>query len=53
VATSRTPRLRRRGLLATPALVAAAVTVAARPAPAAAATTAPRAECLADLIEAS
>ncbi|MFD6640391.1 hypothetical protein ACFWDK_23865 [Micromonospora chalcea] len=45
--TSRSPRLRRRGLLGVPALVAAAVTVAVRPGTAHAA---PKAECLADLL---
>ncbi|MFI6327580.1 hypothetical protein ACIBBG_04715 [Micromonospora chersina] len=45
--TSRTVRLRRRGLLGIPALVAAALTVVARPRAAAAA---PKAECLADLL---
>ncbi|MER7889356.1 hypothetical protein AB0C04_27160 [Micromonospora sp. NPDC048909] len=48
MATSRSVRLRRRGLLGIPALVAAALTaVAVRPAPAAAA---PKPECLADLL---
>ncbi|MEH0933690.1 hypothetical protein [Micromonospora psammae] len=48
MATSRTTRLRRRGVLGIPALLAAALTtVTARPAPAAAA---PRVECLADLL---
>ncbi|WBB80664.1 hypothetical protein O7606_04530 [Micromonospora sp. WMMD882] len=47
---SRSIRLRRRGLLGIPALVAAAFTVVAKPAPARAAT---RVECLADLIEES
>ncbi|MEO3778402.1 hypothetical protein ABGB16_16425 [Micromonospora sp. B11E3] len=46
--TPRSPRLRRRGLLGIPALLAAAFTVTARPAPAAAAK---RVECLADLIQ--
>ncbi|MFG2051364.1 hypothetical protein ACGFIW_28525 [Micromonospora sp. NPDC048935] len=41
-------RLRRRGVLGIPALVAAALTVVTRPAPASAA---PKAECLADLIQ--
>ncbi|WP_433130015.1 hypothetical protein ACQPWW_06215 [Micromonospora sp. CA-240977] len=41
-------RLRRRGVLGIPALVAAALTVVARPAPASAA---PKVECLADLIQ--
>ncbi|MEV4120557.1 hypothetical protein [Micromonospora sp. NPDC049645] len=41
-------RLRRRGVLGIPALVAAALTVVARPTPAGAA---PKAECLADLIQ--
>ncbi|MFC0508313.1 hypothetical protein [Micromonospora costi] len=54
MATSRSVRLRRRGLLGVPALVAAALTAAAvRPAPAAAAPAAPAArepECLADLL---
>ncbi|WBB70672.1 hypothetical protein [Micromonospora sp. WMMD812] len=51
MATSRSVRLRRRGLLGIPALVAAALTAAAvRPAPAAAA---PKAECLADLLAGS
>ncbi|MGK5738632.1 hypothetical protein [Micromonospora sp. URMC 103] len=54
MATSRSVRLRRRGLLGVPALVAAALTGAAvRPAPAAAAAPAPAApkpECLADLL---
>ena len=45
--TSRSVRLRRRGLLGIPALVTAAVTIAARPG---AATAAPKAECLADLL---
>ncbi|MEU8288001.1 hypothetical protein AB0C01_27090 [Micromonospora sp. NPDC048905] len=40
--------LRRRGLLGIPALVAAALTVVARPTPASAA---PKAECLADLLQ--
>ncbi|MEU7850361.1 hypothetical protein AB0B74_20195 [Micromonospora parva] len=46
---SRSPsvRLRRRGVLGIPALVVAALTVAARPA---AASAAPKAECLADLL---
>ncbi|GAB3954862.1 hypothetical protein [Micromonospora vulcania] len=47
MATSRSIRLRRRGLLGIPALVAAALTVAVRPAPASAA---PKVECLADLL---
>ncbi|MEV1330841.1 hypothetical protein AB0J20_14835 [Micromonospora costi] len=55
MATSRSVRLRRRGLLGVPALVAAALTAAAlRPAPAAAAAPAAPAarepECLADLL---
>ncbi|MFI2665823.1 hypothetical protein [Micromonospora carbonacea] len=50
MATSPVARLRRRGLLGFPALVAAALTVALRPAPARAEA---RAECLADLIEQS
>ncbi|MGW5557315.1 hypothetical protein ACWER9_08845 [Micromonospora sp. NPDC003944] len=41
-------RLRRRGVLGLPALVVAALTVAARPA---AAGAAPKAECLADLLQ--
>jgi hypothetical protein len=41
-------RLRRRGVLGIPALVAAALTVVARPTRASAA---PKAECLADLIQ--
>ncbi|MEW2594631.1 hypothetical protein [Micromonospora aurantiaca] len=46
--TSRSPRLRRRGLLGVPALVAAAaLAVAVRPGTAHAA---PKAECLADLL---
>ncbi|MFI7211339.1 hypothetical protein ACIBP4_10875 [Micromonospora maritima] len=45
--TSRSVRLRRRGLLGVPALVAAALTVVARPD---AAVAAPKAECLADLL---
>ncbi|MET8088609.1 hypothetical protein [Micromonospora sp. NPDC005220] len=40
-------RLRRRGVLGIPALMAAALTVVARPA---AASAAPKAECLADLL---
>lgn len=48
MSTSRAFRLRRRGLLGIPALVAAAFTVAVKPAPARAAK---RIECLADLIE--
>ncbi|GLZ57707.1 MULTISPECIES: hypothetical protein [Micromonospora] len=40
-------RLRRRGVLGIPALVVAALTVVARPAPA---NAAPKAECLADLL---
>ncbi|WDZ83352.1 hypothetical protein [Micromonospora cathayae] len=50
MATSRSIRLRRRGLLGIPALVAAAFTVAVTPTPARAAK---RVECLADLIEES
>ncbi|WP_199562329.1 hypothetical protein [Micromonospora deserti] len=50
MAMSRSIRLRRRGLLGIPALVAAALTVAARPG---AATAAPKAECLADLLRES
>ncbi|WP_431932614.1 hypothetical protein [Micromonospora sp. RP3T] len=46
--TSRFIRLRRRGLLGIPALVAAALTVVARPG---AAVAAPKAECLADLLQ--
>ncbi|MBM0276762.1 hypothetical protein [Micromonospora tarensis] len=47
---ARTPsiRLRRRGVLGIPALVVAALTVVARPA---AASAAPKAECLADLLQ--
>ncbi|GAB4105975.1 hypothetical protein AB0C42_05770 [Micromonospora taraxaci] len=41
-------RLRRRGVLGIPALVVAALTVAARPRPA---NAAPQAECLADLLQ--
>ncbi|MFF0155485.1 hypothetical protein [Micromonospora sp. NPDC005203] len=41
-------RLRRRGVLGIPALVVAALTVVARPTPASAA---PKAECLADLLQ--
>ncbi|MFG1868696.1 hypothetical protein [Micromonospora arborensis] len=41
-------RLRRRGVLGIPALVAAALTVVARPTPASAA---PKPECLADLLQ--
>ncbi|MDG4779448.1 hypothetical protein O7614_07285 [Micromonospora sp. WMMD961] len=41
-------RLRRRGVLGIPALVAAALTVVARPT---AASAAPKAECLADLLQ--
>ncbi|MEO3770058.1 hypothetical protein [Micromonospora sp. B9E7] len=41
-------RLRRRGVLGIPALVVAALTVIARPTPASAA---PKAECLADLLQ--
>ncbi|MET7666709.1 hypothetical protein [Micromonospora luteifusca] len=41
-------RLRRRGVLGIPALVAAALTVVARPARASAS---PKAECLADLLQ--
>lgn len=50
--TSRSIRLRRRGVLGIPALVAAAVTaVAVRPAAAGAAPlAAPKPECLADLL---
>ncbi|SCL23339.1 hypothetical protein GA0074692_1561 [Micromonospora pallida] len=54
MATSRTPRLRRRGLLGIPAIVVAASAAAAVPAPASAApatTRAKRIECLADLLE--
>nr|WP_201749094.1 hypothetical protein [Micromonospora acroterricola] len=47
MATSRSIRLRRRGMLAIPALVAAALTTVVRPTPASAA---PKAECLADLL---
>ena len=48
MATSRSIRLRRRGVLGIPALVAAALTaVVVRPAPASAA---PKPECLADLL---
>ncbi|MET8354367.1 MULTISPECIES: hypothetical protein [unclassified Micromonospora] len=47
MARSPSIRLRRRGMLAIPALVAAALTTVARPAPASAA---PKAECLADLL---
>ncbi|MEH1165443.1 hypothetical protein V6V47_08660 [Micromonospora sp. CPCC 205539] len=47
MATSRSIRLRRRGLLGIPAMVAAALTIVVRPAPAAAA---PKPECLADLL---
>ncbi|MBF5029823.1 MULTISPECIES: hypothetical protein [unclassified Micromonospora] len=47
MSTSRSPRLRRRGLLGVPALVAAALAVAVRPGTAHAA---PKAECLADLL---
>ncbi|SCL28890.1 hypothetical protein GA0070616_3780 [Micromonospora nigra] len=47
---ARTTRLRRRGLLGVPALVAAALTLVARPAPANAAAPA---ECLADLLRES
>lgn len=47
MAPTRPVRLRRRALLGVPALVAAALTVVARPAPAVAA---PKAECLADLL---
>ncbi|RKN49537.1 hypothetical protein D7223_08675 [Micromonospora endolithica] len=50
MAPSRPARLRRRGLLGVPALVVAALTVVARPAPASAA---PKAECLADLLQES
>ncbi|MER7457579.1 hypothetical protein [Micromonospora sp. NPDC126480] len=53
MAPARPVRLRRRGLLGVPALVAAAaVAVAARPAPAAAAPAASSPECLADLLHA-
>ncbi|WP_176722812.1 MULTISPECIES: hypothetical protein [Micromonospora] len=45
--TSRSPRLRRRGLLGVPALAAAALVVAVRPGTAHAA---PKVECLADLL---
>ncbi|MGC4809002.1 hypothetical protein ACLQ29_00540 [Micromonospora sp. DT228] len=47
---ARTPsvRLRRRGVLGIPALVVAALTVVTRPA---AASAAPTAECLADLLQ--
>jgi len=45
--TSRSVRLRRRGLLGIPALMAAALTIAARPG---VATAAPKVECLADLL---
>ncbi|WP_198041368.1 hypothetical protein [Micromonospora chokoriensis] len=49
MARSPSVRLRRRGVLGIPALVAAALTtLAARPAPASAA---PKAECLADLLQ--
>lgn len=48
MATSRSLRLRRRGLLGIPALVAAAFAVTVKPAPARAAK---RVECLADLLE--
>jgi hypothetical protein len=49
--TPRTVRLRRRGLLGIPALVTAALAVVSRPAGAAAApATAPKPECLADLL---
>ncbi|MFG1913889.1 hypothetical protein [Micromonospora sp. NPDC048898] len=47
MARSTSIRLRRRGVLGIPALVAAALTVVARPAPA---NAAPEAECLADLL---
>lgn len=47
MARSPSIRLRRRGVLGIPALVAAALTVVARPTPAVAA---PKAECLADLL---
>ncbi|MET8255719.1 hypothetical protein [Micromonospora sp. NPDC005197] len=47
MARSPSVRLRRRGVLGIPALVAAALTVVVRPAPASAA---PKAECLADLL---
>ncbi|SCG54106.1 hypothetical protein [Micromonospora halophytica] len=51
MATPRPVRLRRRGVLGIPALVtAAALAVAVKPAPAAAA---PKVECLADLLGAS
>jgi hypothetical protein len=49
MATSLLHRLRRRSLLGVPALVAAAATIAVRPAPASAAAPA---ECVADLITA-
>ncbi|MEU7588566.1 hypothetical protein AB0A95_20005 [Micromonospora sp. NPDC049230] len=47
MARSPSIRLRRRGVLGIPALVAAALTVVARPTPA---NAAPKAECLADLL---
>ncbi|MEV6816383.1 MULTISPECIES: hypothetical protein [Micromonospora] len=50
MASARPVRLRRRGLLGVPALVAAALTLLARPA---AASAAPPAECLADLLRES
>ncbi|MER5705421.1 hypothetical protein ABT023_26245 [Micromonospora sp. NPDC002296] len=50
MATSPSATLRRRRLLGLPALLAAAFTVTARPAPARAAG---QAECLADLIQTS
>ncbi len=50
---SRPVRLRRRGVLGFPALLTVAVAVAARPTAASAAPAAPKAECLADLIEQS
>ncbi|SCL26432.1 hypothetical protein [Micromonospora inyonensis] len=54
MATSRSIRLRRRGLLGIPALVVAASAAPALPAPASAApasTRTKRVECLADLLE--
>lgn len=50
MATSRSLRLRRRGVLGIPAVLAAALTTVARPTPAAAA---PKVECLADLLQGS
>ncbi|SIN36155.1 hypothetical protein [Micromonospora cremea] len=47
MARSPSIRLRRRGMLAIPALVAAALTTVVRPTPASAA---PKPECLADLL---